>query len=62
MEKKRAQLETRELLMEKLSGKGKHAIKSGNHPHTNKTSKPAIVRRAQMQNIGNEFEVKRPAI
>ena len=46
-------LETRKLLMEKLSGKGKHAIKSGNHPYTNKTSKPAIVKRAQMQNIGN---------
>ena len=44
--------------MEKPSGKGKHTIKVGNHPHTNMISKPAIVRRAAMQDIGNAFEIK----
>ena len=28
--------------MEKLTGKGKHTIKVGNHPHTNVISKPVI--------------------
>ena len=36
-------------------------IKVGNHPHTNMISKPAIVRRVQMKNIGNAFEIKIPA-
>ena len=31
--------------MGKLSRKGKHTVKVGNHPHTNMVSKPAIVRR-----------------
>ena len=30
--------------MEKLTSKGKHTVKVGNHPHTNMTSKPVIVR------------------
>ena len=45
MEKKRPQLETGKLQMEKLTGKGKHTVKVGNHPHTNMISKPATVRR-----------------
>ena len=48
--------------MGKLTGKGKkHTVKVGNHPHTNMISKPAIMRRVQMQDIGNAFEMKRPA-
>ena len=33
--------------MEKLTSKGKHKVKVGNHPHTNMISKPAVVRRAE---------------
>ena len=47
--------------MEKLISKGKHTVKVGNHPHTSMISKPAIVRREQMQDIGYAFEIKRPA-
>ena len=47
--------------MGKLIGKGKHAVKVENHSHTNMISKPAIVRRVQMWDIGNAFEIKRPA-
>ena len=32
--------------MEKLTGKGKHTLKVGNHPHTN-ISKPSIMRRGE---------------
>ena len=46
--------------MEELTGKGKHKVKVGNHLHKNK-SKPATVRRAQIQDIGNSLEIKRPA-
>ena len=31
--------------MAKLTSKGKHKIKAGNHPQTNMTSKPAIKRK-----------------
>ena len=48
--------------MGKLTGKGKCTVRVGNHPHTNMISKPAIVRRVQMKNIGNAFEIKIPAI
>ena len=30
--------------MRKLASKGKHTVKVGNHPYTNKTSKPTIVK------------------
>ena len=33
--------------MGKLTSKGKHTVKVGNHPHTNMVSKPAIVRRGE---------------
>ena len=62
MENKGPQLETRILQMGKLTGKGKHTIKVGYHPYTNMISKPAIVKRVQTQDIGNAFEIKRPAI
>ena len=45
---------------QKFTSKGKQSAKVGNHPHTN-ISKPATVRRVQMQDIGNAFEMKRPA-
>ena len=48
--------------MEKLTYKDKHKGNVGNHLHTNMIPKPAIVRRAQMQDIGNAFEIKGPAI
>ena len=44
MEKKRPQLEPRKLRMGKLTSKGKHTVKVGNHPHTNMILKPVIVR------------------
>ena len=47
--------------MENLTNKGKHTEKVGNHPHTNR-SRPAIMRRVQMQDVGNAFEIKMPAI
>ena len=47
-------------IMGKLTGKDEHTVKVGNHPHTNMTSKP-ILRRVQMQAIGDWFEIKRPA-
>ena len=47
--------------MGKFTGKGKHTVKVGNHPHTNMISKPAIMRRVQIQDIGKAFEIKRPA-
>ena len=30
--------------MGKLTGKGKHTVKAGNHPHTNMVSKPVIMK------------------
>ena len=33
--------------MGKLTGKGKHTVKVGNHPHTNMISTPAIVRKGE---------------
>ena len=42
------------------TGNSKYIVNIGNHPHTN-ISKPATVRRVQMQDIGNAFEMKRPA-
>ena len=47
-------------MMGKLTSKGKHTVKVGNHPHTNMISKAAIVRAVQTQDIGNAFEIKRP--
>ena len=46
--------------MEKLTGKGKHTVKVGNHPYTN-ISTPATMRRVQMQEMGIAFEIKRPS-
>ena len=43
-EKKSPQLETRKLQMGKLTSKGKHTVKVGNHAHTNMVSKPVILR------------------
>ena len=34
--------------MGKLTGKGNHKVKAGNHPHTNMISKPAIMRRGEI--------------
>ena len=33
--------------MEKLTSKGKHTVKVGNHPHTNMISKSAIMRKGE---------------
>ena len=48
--------------MGKLTGKGKHTVKEGHHPHKRdiKTINREK-RRVQMQDIGNAFEIKRPA-
>jgi len=42
--------------MGKLTIKGKHRVKVGNHPHTNMTLKPAIMRGEYECRI---FEIKR---
>ena len=47
--------------MEKLTGKGKHTANIGHHSQINVISKRAILRKVQMQDIGNAFEIKRPA-
>ena len=44
--------------MGKLTGKGKHTIKVGNHPHTNMISKLAIVRRGEYK--CRILEIKKP--
>ena len=43
--------------MEKLRGKSKYTVKIRKHPQIHMT-KPAILRRVQMQIIGNAFEIK----
>ena len=60
---KRPQLEIRKLWKEKLNGKGKHAIKVGNHPHTNMVSKLAVMRTGEhkCKITGNAFRIKTPA-
>ena len=47
--------------MRKFTGKGKHTVKVGKHSHINMVSRSATMRRLQMQNIGNIFEIKWPA-
>ena len=44
-EKERPRLETRKLQMRKLTSKGKHTVKAGNHPYRDMMSKPATMRR-----------------
>ena len=44
--------------MEKLMCKGKYGVKVGTHPNTNMIPKPPIVRRVQMQDIGNALEMR----
>lgn len=61
MEKKRLQLETRTLCVEKLTGKGKYSVKLGNHrlkcgAETSNREKERMHR----QDIGNAFDIKRP--
>ena len=46
------QLEIRKLQTGKLTHKGKHTVKVGNHPHTN-LSKPVTVRREESTNAGH---------
>ena len=58
MGKERPQLEIRKPEMRKLTGKRKHNTKVGNDPLTNMISKLMSVRRGQMQNTENAFEVK----
>ena len=47
--------------MGKLTSKGKHIVKVGHHLHINMISKPALMRRVQIQDVRNAFEIKRPA-
>ena len=62
MEKERSKLEVRKFQMKNLFGKGKHIVKVGNHPHIYdiRTSNYEKMR-AQLQEIGNAFEIKRQA-
>ena len=46
--------------MTKLTSKGKHIVKVGNHTHTIMLPKPEIMRRIQMQGSGDVFAIKRP--
>ena len=49
--------------MGKFISKGKHTVKVGNHSQKKNDIKTSNHenRRAQMQDIGNTFEIKRPA-
>ena len=38
-----------------------HVVKLGNHPHTNMIPKLATMRRIQIHDIENAFEIERPA-
>ena len=60
MEKKRPQPEIRKLQVRRLASTAKHSKgrKSPTHKHD---TKPAIVRRVQMQDTGDVFPMKRPA-
>ena len=60
MEKKRLQLETKISQMARLTSKGIHIVKVGNHPHTKLLPKPEILKTVQMRDIGNAFAIKRP--
>ena len=60
MKKKRPQLETRKLPNEKLTSKGKHTVKVGNHPHTkvvgrlkDKNSKIIYIHNKQLRDTQN---------
>lgn len=44
-DKKRPQLEIRKSEMGKITGKGRHTVKAGNHPHINMLSKAAAMKR-----------------
>ena len=44
--------------MRKWTSKGKHIVKTGNHPHANMIAKPTIMRRVK---IRIALEIKRPA-
>ena len=46
--------------MGKFTSKDKNTVKVGNHSYINMMSKPVIMRRVQMQDIGKAFEI-RPA-
>ena len=52
-------LETRKLWMEKLPSK--QAYSTGRKSSAHKYIQPEIMRRVQMQDIGNTFEFNRPA-
>ena len=47
--------------MGKLTVKGKHTIKAGNHSYTNMISKPETMRSVQMQEMGIVCNNKRVA-
>jgi len=55
------QLETRTIEIRKMTGKGKHKTKVGNHPHINLIPKPGTVKTVQMQHIENVLEMNRSA-
>ena len=44
--------------MGNLTRKGKPKLKVGNHAHKSMLSNPAIVRRAEMEHIGNALETE----
>ena len=56
------QLETKILQMTRLTGKGIHIAKAGNHSDKNMLTNPELMRRVQMQDTGDTFTIKRPAI
>ena len=60
VKKKKLQLEMEILQVTKLTSKGIHTVKVGNHPYTNTLPKPEIMRMVQMQDTGDSLAVKRP--
>ena len=56
--KEKAITRNKKIMNGKAHRQSKYKVKVGNHLHTNMMSKQGIVRRAQMQDIGNAFEIK----
>lgn len=47
--------------MGKFTGKSRHTVKVGNHPHKEDTKSSHHKKKVKMQDIGNAFEIKRLA-
>ena len=63
MDKKRLNLETKILQVIRLTNKGIHRVKAGNHPHTNMSPKSETVREGyKCRILEMYFVIKRPTV